>query len=251
MKKGQITLFVVLGIIILGLVSLILFYRESVISNLQQVGLLKGVSLPVDIENLKSNIQKCVDDTFISGLVVVGLNGGIIVPSRDYLSTEGSTIVYWNNYGKFNGPNLNEIKTELEDYMSAILPSCVNLDQYKKFKFNEVTPKATVNLGKDKSNVVVDYKLTINSANSSYNLFKPYASEAPVKFGRIYDAAKSIADFELKNPGKIDVTYLLSTGLNVNVLTIDNETIVYVITDYNSKISGISYTFNIASRSKK
>ncbi|GEM_PF-5717984 len=251
MKKGQITLFVVLGIIILGLVSLILFYRESVISNLQQAGLLKGVNLPVDIENLKSNIQKCVDDTFISGLVVVGLNGGVIVPGKDHLSTEGSTIVYWDNYGKFDGPNLNEIKTELEDYMSAILPNCVNLEQYKKFQFNEVIPKAAVNLGKDKSNVVVDYKLTISSANASYNLFKPYASESLVRFGRIYDTAKSITDFELKNTGKIDITYLLSTGFNVNVLTIDNETIVYAITDDNSRISGVSYTFNIASRSKK
>lgn len=251
MKKGQVTLFIVLGIIIFGLISLVLFYREAVVSNLQQVGLLKGVSLPVDIENLRGNIQKCVDDTFISGLVVLGLNGGIIVPGMDYLSTEGSTIAYWNNYGKFNGPNLNDIKTELEDYMSAILPNCVNLEQYKKFQFNEVIPKATVNLGKDKTNVVVDYKLTINYANSSYSLFKPYASEAPVRFGRIYDVAKSITDFEIKKPGKIDVTYLLSTGLNVNVLTIDNETIVYSVDDDASRIEGIPYTFNIASRSKR
>ena len=251
MKKGQVTLFVVLGIIILAVVSFLVYNKEAVLSNLQQVGLLKGVSLPPELENLKGNVQRCVEDTFFSGLIVTGLNGGNIVPSENSVDVEGSSITYWNNYGRFQGPTLNNIGSELEDYMGAILPVCINLDQYKKFKFNDAVPQATVNLGKDKVNVVVNYNLVVDYNNASYSISKPYTNEVSVRFGSIYNVAKDVINYDIENPGKIDVTSMLSTGMNINVLTIDNQTIVYSITDANSKLDGAAYTFNVASRFKK
>ncbi|MBI2673383.1 hypothetical protein HYX19_03925 [Candidatus Woesearchaeota archaeon] len=251
MKKGQVTLFVILGIIILGVVSLLFYYKEAVFSNLQEVGILKTAALPPELDSLRSNIQKCVDNTFISGLIIVGLNGGMIVPQEDYLKTETVTIAYWNNYGKFQGPSLNSIGSEMKEYIEAILPSCVNLEQYKKFTFNDAIPQAVINLGKDKTNVVVNYKLTATQGDLKYSLFKPYSSEVPVRFRNIYNIATNIANYEIENTGKLDVTYLLSTGMNVDVLTIDNETLVYAITDSSSSIEGIPYIFNIASRFKK
>ncbi len=251
MKRGQITLFVVLGIIILGVVSLLFYYKDTVLSNLQEVGILKGITLPQELEDLRSNIQKCVDDTFVSGLIVAGLNGGMIIPPEDYLKVETATIAYWNNYGKFQGPSLSSIGSEVKEYVEAVFPLCVNFEQYKKFTFNDAVPQATVNLGKDKANVVVNYKLTATQGDLKYDLFKPYSSEVPVRFGRIYNIATNVANYEIENPGKLDITYLLSTGMNVDVLTIDNETLVYAITDSSSSIEGIPYIFNIASRSKK
>jgi len=127
-KRGQITIFIIMGILILASVGLF-FYYKTVMSN-------QGEALSSEFMPVRDYIDICIERTAMEGLTTLGINGGFITfPSEieaspfNYLSTSpvpGLKNPYWWHNGINSTPTLDFMRSQLSEYVTSELSSCLN-----------------------------------------------------------------------------------------------------------------------------
>ncbi len=129
-RRGQVALFVIIGIVIVGLVAAFFTFRD-------QLGL---SSLPTEVQPVFTYYTSCIDDALRAGVSLAGSQGGRInpgpyVPGSDYapfsshLFFAGSQIPYWfsltsNGLVSENVPTRTEIEDELGVFVQERLSAC-------------------------------------------------------------------------------------------------------------------------------
>ena len=86
-KKAQITVFVILGLIIVLLSVLGYYYRNQIINSLKEKGLLETVVLPSEVRKIEELVNLCINDITKSGLEIIGQQGGYIVLPKPRIIT--------------------------------------------------------------------------------------------------------------------------------------------------------------------
>ena len=228
-KKGQVTLFIIIGILLLAIVifALILINRSKDIDGFQPD------EVPPELVPIGNYVEDCLYETSEQAFRVLGDNGGYINPQnyfeKGFVPTEsdilefspGSSIwmPYWwylesendcnsdcmfgshmpplEGSGNF-GPNslLSEVNVEgmIEIYIEQNLGNCLNEFGLLTNEFEIVAEKdPEIRTSILANNIVIDltYPLEINSGVGEGKLerFRIYL---PLNFRRIYNMAKDI-----------------------------------------------------------
>jgi len=108
-KKGQVTIFIILGIVILFTVSAILYISYKTTTKDFETGEVKTVAtVPVVFEPVQSYVENCLHQVAKQGLVILGGQGGYIYPNllgefseKDPTNSEGininpTLVPYWH-----------------------------------------------------------------------------------------------------------------------------------------------------------
>ena len=139
-KRGQVTVFIILGIVIVALIGVLFFFRGDLIEGLLE-GETSGLFSSADIEPVKDVVQGCVETTLMDAIEHVSNRGGYNSPalssqySRD---SYGLPIVYaWTCSAGTRLPSLAALGGQLNMYMADHrdeITSCIddNVDEYKK-----------------------------------------------------------------------------------------------------------------------
>lgn len=127
-KKAQITVFVIVGLVLLIIFIIFLLIRRSAVSETTQV---KRVLNELETGSIRNHITNCVIQTAIDGLEKIGANGGVIyyfeggtiplqgkVLGQDYLNyTDRAGNPYFVAYGLKENTRCNQIISyEVPDY---------------------------------------------------------------------------------------------------------------------------------------
>ena len=220
MKKGQVTIYIIIGIVILAVIVAVFAFRSQLLAstfNRQQQNL---NLLPIEIRPVKENINSCVYETAKQGIILVGQQGGyynipkdelprsIINPFSNSLEIlRGDEVAYWyyttsNGIEKITIPSKEDIEKEIQYYINDNLQDCLeNLTNFEDngYEINEdgiVESKVTI--GPENVDVDVKYDVEVNYKGVSRKLDEHFA-KIDVRLGMIYDAARDIVDEELKN----------------------------------------------------
>ncbi len=98
-KRGQVTVFIILGIIVVALIGMLFFFRGDLIEDIFE-GEGAGLFSSADIEPVKDVVQGCVEITLMDAIEHVSNRGGYNSPAiSDSYSRDsyGLPIVYaWN-----------------------------------------------------------------------------------------------------------------------------------------------------------
>ncbi|MDP2947553.1 MAG: hypothetical protein Q8N88_05555 [Nanoarchaeota archaeon] len=130
-KRGQVTVFIIIGVVALIVISLILFLRNQTGLFVPKQEFLKGVS-----ENIKDSISECIDTYAKDGLNLMYDQGGKINPT-DYKLYQSKKVSYLcTNIPKDKRclnllQPLSSWEKELDDYLKLNLDQCINLDAFK------------------------------------------------------------------------------------------------------------------------
>ncbi|MEK6904032.1 MAG: hypothetical protein AABW87_00380 [Nanoarchaeota archaeon] len=210
-KRGQVTTFVILGIIIVAAVLIVLY--ASRIGVEEEAG--EEVSLPLQVREVHSYIASCVEKTANDALQIAGMQGGFIEiedESPRNLVNEfssslevidgGSTAAYWF-YEKSNGikvsnvPSLEKIEREIEGYINDNLEKCADLETFEQqgYLFNKADVISQVDIGAEKVIVSVNYPINVDLKGSQFRLEK-FRVAVNSDFGRFYKIARAIYDIE-------------------------------------------------------
>lgn len=238
-KRGQVTLFIILAIIIIALVVLgFLFFTGRLALPL--------VGLPSEIQTVKDYTQDCVKLTAENAIVFIGMQGGVAEPSLA-LETEIGNISYWVYEGRDNKPTLESIETDISSYIKYVLPLCTN-DFYpfisEGYEINESEVMATTSIGENEIFIKVTYPINIKKGIASAKI-QDFSTSIPIRFKKIYNEASKIADMHAVN---IDVELLAESELDIAILQYSDEDYIYTITDNSSIILNAPYTFLMAAR---
>src|SRR3989338_8246459 len=111
MKKGQITLFAVAGLMVLLLFFFIVVVKVYFATEEAKEQIIQTEEIPSQIQNVENFVRRCIRSFTIYSLVILGRQAGYItVPEL----IRKDTTAYWHLDKANIQPTLNQIKIELE-----------------------------------------------------------------------------------------------------------------------------------------
>ncbi len=203
-KRGQITVFVIAGIIIL-LVFLLFFYIIKI-----NTVFTPEVVVPQEIAPLKSYVEGCINNIGEDAVVRLGMQSGYVeVPEdiamnpRAYINVGGPIkLPYWYLNGVDTSPTLVNMQSQISDYVSKNLKSCLrNFTDFDEFIIEEKGKISTKTVIAEEDVIITtDYPLIIrNRKGDKITEWSLYTTSVPVRLKRIYRLAKGIMEAENKD----------------------------------------------------
>jgi hypothetical protein len=201
-KKGQVTMFIIVAIIIIVLGISFFVFKDNIITP----------NLPQNIEGLENNFLSCLREELKSGSEFLKLNGGYIenpsfVSGSDYmpfsseLSFFGLEIPYWyfisgNNIEYSRVPTIENMEEELSSYLFERISSC-DLEEYRSngyfIEFGEAEVEVVI---KDES-IVADLEMNIFiERNGETFSIKDHSVEVDSSLGILYEDALEVYNYE-------------------------------------------------------
>ncbi len=213
--RGQVTLFVILGILILGLIGLAIYVKTTP----QQEQLQKEVTevIPGEFQPVKQFVEQCVYTIGKEALVKAGQQGGHVDPKKsgvvvipefptqssgvELAPSSGIILPYWfylrssdrcQDHCVFDSlkPPLsrtqgaNSIEEQVDAYVEEHMPSC--LDHFNPFKDQFAVKenglmKVTTPIADDGVSFFVEYPLEV-SRGQVHQQVSQYQSKLPLNF---------------------------------------------------------------------
>ena len=153
-KRGQVTIFVIIAIVIVVIGVLIYSFR----------GVIVNEKIPQDVEPIKEKFMGCVEDSLSLGVSLLESNGGYIETTRfepgsryqpfsSKLDFAGVNVPYWYYYSasglpKEQRPSIDIMERQLESFVSEKVKDC----DFEEF----VAQGYSISIGDSSANVNVD-----------------------------------------------------------------------------------------------
>ncbi len=172
-KRGQITIFVIIGVILLLIVGTFLFFKEDV----QKKELILNeelVNLPF-VSPVENFVETCLDKVAGEGLNLIGRQGGYYKSPLDYsIFFQSDLIPYFYEENKEMVTSKEEIEVQLQNYIEENLPFC--LEEFKHFEaegYDITAGTLKVNADVNKQILLdLEYPLTISKGPSEVSVDK-------------------------------------------------------------------------------
>jgi hypothetical protein len=134
-KRGQSTIFIIVGIVIVLIVALYIIGTQTKIIP----PLLGGGSAVDQMSDIETHITECLEEIGDDYLTQLGLQGGYLsIPADSYRMYNDSTVSYLC-YNQINSATCSNrmltvahMEQELEDTVSSALETCINVHDYSK-----------------------------------------------------------------------------------------------------------------------
>jgi hypothetical protein len=219
-KKGQITLFIIIGLVILSIVVFALFY----INRATQDTDLEPTDVPAELVPVRNYVEDCLYETSKDAFLVLGQSGGYINPeehfAKSFYPTEAGAlefspgserlIPYWYYLDSPSSCNSNcqfasnrlpidrvengmSVEQMVDGYIERNIKQCLGdykgLEQFEITEPDEIT--ASINIAEDDVVVNLNYPLDVKRGNSEGTIenFRIYL---PLNFRKIYNLATQI-----------------------------------------------------------
>ena len=212
-KKGQITTFIILGIILLAIVAFVIYVRQATQPISKQ-----AATTTTEVAPVQAFVDKCLQNIGEEGIVHNSLQGGYY--HNFYLDTLPVSVpVYFDGF-KLSIPTEDKLRAELEAYVKDNLQGCIgNFTSLQGFNVVEEgnVSISTMILGDQKISLAYNYPIKINGKVE----LRKFSEEYDFRLGKIYNLAKQLASQSQLVPTSICLSCYINAGIE-NDLTIDS-----------------------------
>jgi len=229
-KKGQVTFYVLVGIIIVVIVLILLFFSSHIWSGMGRQKLTEEIAFSQAVENVRSYVQSTIDVLAEEGVIILGRQGGLINLKEDYVTTDYSNI---SNYL----PEKEVLSKELSNYISQNLKNNLVFEN-KTFYTVETGDRIITKTVFTENEIKIEtvFSVTVKAGNGTERKLDPFKTTLKVRMDKIYDIAKSVVE---------DETISYAENLENMKLSVykEGDIKVYVLTDKKSEVRGKRYRF--------
>ena len=194
-KRGQVTIFIIIGILIVGSIVIFLAVKEP----------LKENKIPASVDNVYTYFLSCLEDYTLSGVNVLESQGGYIqmptfepgssyMPFSSQLDLLGNPLPYWyyisgNNIAKEQVPTMGFMQEELGSFIDGKIRNCELKTYYDRgFEIDFKEPKTKTTIKDGVILVKMDMPMNITWENESY-LISSHSIEVSSNLKKLYDSA--------------------------------------------------------------
>lgn len=205
-KRGQLTVFIIIGITILVAGALFYFVEErtSVFN--------PDVIIPGEAAPVKEYLDQCIQNTAEKGLIIIGQQGGYIdIPERiqrnpsSYLSYDPFNIIkipYWQYKSESRIPPLDYIRKDLEEFINSNVSECaLGLEEFSDemdIKTGDISSKVEFT----DDNVIVEVRLPVkiyDKRTGKKIKIRDFRTIIPVRLKRIHELANATLSAEVSH----------------------------------------------------
>lgn len=247
MRRGQITVFIILGLVIVIIVGLLIASRQALMG--ERIGELKGTAaLSPELREAGDLIGDCVTMVAGDGLTMLGLHGGYVdnegLDTFDYAGVD-VTYVYYDDENRL--PSEEKMVEELAAYIKENARGCIS--EVPGF---EITPAAIkdveVEIEDEEVNFAVEWPISIKKGTLEEKV-DGFTTTLPVRLGTIHDEITGFMTVQLERPDEVCLSCLIdSSQRNDFKVDVNNfiTTYVFVVNDKVSALDGEPYKFVFA-----
>ncbi len=251
-KKAQAAAYILVVIILLGAVvsGIIIFENYSKTKSIADTAQARNIQF--SSKNVNDYVLSCVRQTSEQGLYILGVQGGYTALPKEYLKTDYVETSYAYVEGKNQLVAKEEMQNQLSSYVTTMLRLCIN--NFTEFKAQgiaieeeSITAKTTV--GKNDVTVEVSYPLTVTEAGNKIEL-KEFSAISPIRLGHLHEIASEIIKKQVDDPYWIDLSQFVKYDVQINLIPVHDNIVIYQITDNQSRVKDIPYIFVFAEKLK-
>ncbi|MCD4760203.1 hypothetical protein K8R33_04940 [archaeon] len=218
-KRGQVTVFIVVGIVIL-IVFALLFFLRSTITESSFEDEMNALTVPKQLEPVKIYLDSCLKQTVEEGVFILGEQGGYInlpedIAQRSTLNPfsntleiyKGAEVAYWY-YETANGieiqniPTKEKIELEIEAYVNENFADCFyKMPIFEEQGFTIQTPHEVdteITINKNEIQVKMLSEVYVSLKDVSKNI-DTHIVVLDSKLGELYGLAIKIMEEENEN----------------------------------------------------
>lgn len=204
--KGQVTIFLIVGIVVLLVFGLIFFFNNQAIT---EETLVNEDLLDITLgESVDSFVSSCLKNNVEEGLIKIGHQGGYYQTPINYsIIFLEDLMPYYYLEDETMIPTLEQSELELEKYLQEKLPSCLNnFSTFKDKGYEIVAGELSINVDyDDQVKVDLNYPLTISKGLSVTEL-NYFNHKINLNFKKFFSSAQTLIDDNLKNKGYVCMT---------------------------------------------
>ena len=247
-RKGQITLFVIAGLVLLLLITFMIVIRFYLASEEAREQVVQTEKIPADVQEIEAFVRRCIRSVSIDGLTLLGKQAGYttipeIIRKKD--------TAYWHLDEINIQPTLSQTKTQLEQYIDRELEKCLDfsiIEQEKNLKVISKEHKTHVSFGAQDVNVQVLFPIDITRQNLVTH-YDEFTENFDVQWRRLYELATQVNMRQLEAQFKFSEPLVLVEQASFDMAYVtDGESIIYTITDRTTLENGKPFSLTFASR---
>ena len=201
-KKGQVTIFIIIAIIIVALFATYFIFRDKTSIS----------KIPASVQPIYTTFLSCLEEDALVGADILMSQGGYIelpefepgsayMPFSSQLNFLGNPIPYWyyvsgNNIEKEQVPSKGDMERALENFIEEKISSC-SFDTYhdEGYEIYSEDPKANIEINDKRIEINLEMDFSINKGADSV-LVTNHNVVASSKLGKLYDSALKVYDKE-------------------------------------------------------
>lgn len=215
-RTGQLTIFIIIGLLILIAVGITLFlYRSALVE--QGVVTAEQAQLQTSVQSVSSFISDCISLVTGEGIKRVAAQGGVYRLPKLHLVIDGNQAAYHFYFGESRTPTLEQVEASIAEFVQDELPSC-----FRNFAFFEeqgvivevksIMPKATIGDGVIIVSVNMPTEVSVGSAQTQLNEF---VTRSTSSLYRLYLAGDRLVE-EMVRENSIPLSVMVEEGLARN-----------------------------------
>jgi len=217
-KRGQITIFIILGLLIVATFSIFIIFKEDAVT--EEIKVSEERSIEFKGENIKSYIDSCLEKVTEDGLLLIGRQGGYYQSPLDYsILFFNDNLPYYYYEDELIILGVEDAEKELERYIEDNLPICV--DHFKTFEksgYDVTTGELIVNVDYgQKTNVNLNYPLKFELGDSVTEI-DTFTNIVDVNVKKFLEAANELVEQNLEDKGYICLTCMEDTAESKEIL---------------------------------
>jgi hypothetical protein len=243
-KKNQITVFIIIGIIILFFIILSII----ILNNIN----LKHNVITFSEESVSNYVKNCIEFEAIKAVKILGIQGGYInIPSDNLLytnedETSKTTLLY--NQGNNNVPSKEQIEEQITEYVIDNMITCLNNFQVYRdigidVSFSEPTGETFIT--EKEIIIILDFPINLHRMDSTITINNFQKEIKPIRKLYIMNTVTEIVDFYSIEKG-FDLTNLEDKDLDIIIVPYKEESIIVLLKDKKSEIYNSPYNFRFA-----
>ncbi len=205
MKKGQITAFIIMGVLLLAMIGL-LVYMLSVKETYKPNSSGALESSPVRIF-----VEECFEKTSVDSIYVISSQGGYYSVPEPYKNYLNRKIPFYYIFGHSNHPSIHTVEQELSAYVKAELPKCIkNFEEFKRkgYTIKERDIKPGVRIAEESVIFDMEYPVEIIRGESSTRI-EDFLEIVEFDLRSVLETAGSIAEKQAEESNKMPLSFLL------------------------------------------
>lgn len=264
MKKGQISFYYILGVLLLFSIVLLYFSGGIKFGTLRTRGEAAATESAPGFTAIHKLIETCVDQTAKLAVFYLGFIGGDVLPDpwvaqfpkEPYFTYDTSyKIPYYVYEEKPLMLSDDQIKQDiLARYMDTKLQKCTNKFQALPFfTTREEAPSTTVDLSDEEVIFSVHYPVHATKGDTKENIGPDYVSRVRVRLKDILSVARIVTLFAVEDDRLIHWDYMTDVTklyYNITMYTERDKTLLYRIIDLNNTIDNEPYKYQFGVKIK-
>lgn len=229
MKKGQITLYVIIAVALVSAIAVVVF---------MQTNLFKP-QVSDDVRPINTFIESCLKSTGEDALIYIGKQGGYYkLPTNSI-----DDYVYYLYNNKSYLPTKDIIEHQISLYVNEMLPFCTrNFADFSQFIVDE-DPYAISTKTEILSNKVLfttRWNVPVKKGDKTYQL-NEFSAEIDSRLNSIYNLTENFMQEQMKDTSSICLSCMVQLGIEndlyIDMEDYDNESVIFTITDKNMEIN--------------